>query len=340
MALNENAIVITGVTENEMVYTNDDNLGVPVVRQITSLEGLELCITDAIRRSGTGYILDWRFSDINGDGITDVVAKLNGVPLFTLALKQDATTGKYSYEFTMLSELPTTVLAADGGDIQAGGPAGSINVGLLESDCFVQITGTAKSGAVGAVNASDGFAGVGNGNLDKGESMCFQVFGPNGEVKDISNLTIQTKTGGQTAKYTYTLYKDGAVVGTGSATLASDADLVIDKGITFDKVVVKAEGNAVKLGVGGLRIETGVDMILDFEFSAKDGDGNLVDSDWLWIKVDGNGDGVVTDNFIDEHDPGVYWSDDNYSEAAWNSTPDPWDNHIAFPGPEYYFPDI
>lgn len=82
------------------------------------------------------------YADVDGDGAIgqhEIVGKLNGANFYSLLVEADG-----DYTFKLLDTLKGTNIGLDAKDIKAGAPnTNSIEVGALQSDDFVRITGGA-----------------------------------------------------------------------------------------------------------------------------------------------------------------------------------------------------
>ena len=287
------------------------------------------CILNSIKRDGIGYELDWHYVDDNGDGVISqdemdhIIGTLNGEDFYDLQIFDDG-----QFAFQMLMEIPSYTYSLDGGDIKAGGPDSTwIDVGILDDDAFVQIIGL-DGGNPAAINESNGFVGVTNGNLDAGEAIRFHVVSddPDSSVLgdetlvEVTTLSIGTKTPKDTV-YDVKAYRDGVEVFTlTDVVVGKNGTLVVeDGGVPFDEVeITLVEGNAVKLGLADISFEVSPDLVLDFKFGAYDDHGDAVaEPEWAWFKIDGNGDGLITNNFADENnDAGFLWLADDFGTTA------------------------
>ncbi len=301
----------------------------------TADEPAEFFITSAVRRAGPGFLIDWRYADIDGDGTieqNEILGTLNGQPFYTLKVNDDGT-----YAFTLLQNLSSSEsLSYDGTIIKAGAPSTAfIEVGLNSdnggtNDAFVQMIAY-DGNKLSAINESNAFVGVKNGNLDKGESIVFRVVDEDsspalgGETfLDVTKLTIDSKTGGQNVTYRITAYNNTdsgkSQVFTYDTVLGSDAELVVQQnGIVFDEVKVEVlKGNAVKLGLAGLEVETvsAVEMVLNFDLNIRNDCGTDLEV-WRFM-LDTDQSGRIETNAISEHPPTSYpfdWA--NFGDDRW-----------------------
>jgi hypothetical protein len=201
------------------------------------------------------------------------------------------------YLFTLTGTLPSSTLNLTSAEIKAGAPdTNSIQVGTIENDDYVVI-----AGGGGAINESNGFVGVKNGNLDTGESLTFTLY-------DGSTDPDQQ------------LYFEGLIIGTKSAQASSynvhvdyvdpnktDIDYVVNVPKNTPIVVdpagddliqsitlTKESGPALKIGVGDIDILLPADDIqLGYTVELKDGDNDTTTQNFT-VDIDGNNDGVYS----------------------------------------------
>ncbi len=137
----------------------------------------------------------WSYANAGHTAINGYFVDSSNVshPLYTLVL--DPATG--GYLFTMVGKLPPTTEHLTSTIIHAGGPANAVDVAAAApSTDYGHIVGASDHGA-GAINASHGYVGVDNGNLDGGESITLSLHKANGDTIDISGIKIGTKSAGQ-----------------------------------------------------------------------------------------------------------------------------------------------
>lgn len=214
--------------------------------------------------------------------------------LYTLVL--NPSTGAYT--FTMTGSLPPTSEGLSSTIIHAGGPTDTIDVqAKAPSTDFGRIIADSTVGA-GLVNASHGFVGVDNGNLDPNESLNLSLHEANGDLILISGITIGTKSA-QTCLYDYFVtLSDNSVVqvgdnvavakgGTISVLDPNPNDALLIKSVT----VTMVSGNAIKIGLGDINFLVPPDDIqLGFTVRLTDGDNDTADKSFT-VDIDGNNDG-------------------------------------------------
>lgn len=214
--------------------------------------------------------------------------------LYTLVL--DPSTGGYT--FTMTGSLPPTSEGLSSTIIHAGGPTDTVDVqAKAPSTDFGRIVADSTVGD-GLVNASHGFVGVDNGNLDPNESLTLSLHEANGDLIEISGITIGTKSA-QTALYDYFVtLSDNSVVQVGNDVAVpkggtitvldpNDADSLLIKSVT----VTMVDGNAIKIGLGDINFLVPPDDIqLGFTVRLTDGDNDFADKSFT-VDIDGNNDG-------------------------------------------------
>lgn len=236
----------------------------------------------------------WTYDDSSHSSITGTFTDTNNVQqdLYTLVVNPDGT-----YEFDMIGTLPGGVVPLSSTIIHAGGPANLVDVAAkAPSTDFARILagdGTAHP----LVNASHGFVGVDNGNLDNGESLTLSLHAANGDLIDFSELKIGTKSAG-TSHYNYTLHmSDGSdvtvtnqPVGKGGTIDVVDPD-PNDNVLIETVTVTKVDGNAVKIGLGNIQFITPPDDVqLGFAVQLADGDSDVQTANFT-VGIDGNNDG-------------------------------------------------
>lgn len=250
---------------------------------------------------------DFRFSFFDTDGIpnNEIHGTSGGAaltPLYDLVLNADGT-----YEFTLTGELPGTTLNLSTAEIKAGGPdTNSIQVGALENDDYVVITGDSSVGA-GNINESHAFVGVDNGNLDAHESLAFTLFDGSNDPIYFEGLSIGTKSA-QASHYEWdALLTDGTHIhnpgGAAGVLVPKNGTIFVSPDLPGDELiasitVTKVDGSATKIGVGDIDIFLPAqDLQLDFGVRLTDGDHDYVDTSFL-VQIDGNHDGLITNPVI------------------------------------------
>lgn len=238
----------------------------------------------------------WTFDDASQSAITGTY---KGVDLYSLSLNADGT-----YDIEMLSALPGTEVSLGSTIIHAGGPTDTVDVLVSGSDDgdFGRIIADSTVGA-GLVNASHGFVGVDNGNLDNGESLNLSLHEADGDFIYFSGLTVGTKSA-QACQYdVFVTMADGSVVQVeDNISIGKNGTLtVMDPDATDDVLIesvtmVKVDGNAIKIGLGGIEfIIPPEDVQLNFDVALTDGDDDVVTSSFL-VDIDGDGDGLFEAN--------------------------------------------
>ena len=237
----------------------------------------------------------WQYFDVDGvNGVenNEIMGFYKGSALYTLELEDNGT-----YEFNMIGTLPSSELSLDTSDIKAGAPnTNSIDVGALNSTNFVRI---AAGG--GAVNESNAFVGVANGNLDVGESLTFTLREADADPINFNGISIGTKSA-QASVYNWSATPVGggpAITGTESVakngTILIDPDDLGDVQIT-SVTVTKVSGSATKIGLGDIDILVPPnDVQLGFSVRETDGDNDFVGQSFT-VDIDGNLDGVFSAN--------------------------------------------
>lgn len=236
----------------------------------------------------------WTYDDDSHTAITGTFRDSNNVDhdLYTLVVNQDGT-----YEFKMIGTLPDKSEQLSSTIIHAGGPVDTVDVlAKAPSTDFARIV--ADDGTNNPlVNASHGFVGVDNGNLDNGESLTLSLHKANGDLIEVSGITIGTKSAG-------TCHYDVFVTINGVETQVSDNLEVLKNGIIavndpdpndnelIESIrIVKVDGNAIKIGLGNINFLLPPDDIqLPFAVQIADGDTDAQHASFT-VDIDGNNDG-------------------------------------------------
>ena len=231
----------------------------------------------------------WSYFNVDGtNGVENNEIKVfyNGTALYTLELND---TG--GYVFKMLSALPGSQVDFSAAEIKAGAPnSNSINVGAVDSSDYVTI-----AGGGGAINESHGFVGVGNGNLDPGESLTLTLHESDGTLIPFTNINIGTKSA-QASSYTWVATKVGGGTITGTENTAKNQAITISsaelQGFLIESITLtKVSGPALKIGVDDIHIFTAPDDVqLGFTVQLKDGDNDTQTASFV-VDIDGNNDG-------------------------------------------------
>ncbi len=293
----------------------------PVIDETTVGSGEDLLVSNTVNATdGDEYLFDagadgvgaWTIIGapsgsggltVSYDGDTteqSILGKLNGTDFYTLTVDNDG-----NYDFTLLSAMPGTSLPVSSTQVHAAGPASPYDVLLESSTDYMRITGTNSDGSNGLFNASNGYGGIANGNLDADETISISLMdskdtaATGDDVKvDITGIKIPTKTsgsGGGTFHYNYFAYNDGNLVysQTNVAVTRNSSIEVNSGGILFDTLVIESiDGIAVKLGVGDSEIFVPPpDIRLNFNLQLADGDGDT-DTASFFVDIDGNGGGI------------------------------------------------
>jgi hypothetical protein len=227
----------------------------------------------------------WTFDGTDQDAITGTY---KGMDLYTLALDPDGT-----YTFNMIGTLPSSSLDLNTAEIKAGAPdTNSIDVGVLQNDQFVTITG-----GNGNINESNAFVGVANGNLDVGESLTFELFDGNTQLT-FDGISIGTKSA-QASQYSWTATLADGGTDSGTESVGKNGTILIDSldldGETITSITItKLTGQATKIGLGDIELLMPPDDVtLDFDVRLTDGDGDWTDESFS-VSIDGNNDGDIT----------------------------------------------
>jgi hypothetical protein len=250
----------------------------------------DVTIVGAPDTLGFSFIFDAEHDSITGS--------LNGHELYTLSVDDNG-----GYVFTLTGELPSSTLNLNTAEIKAGGPdTNSIEVGAIENDSFVRISGDSSVGA-GNINESHAFVGVDNGNLDAGESLTFALYNPDSADPGIDpdqiffeGIRIGTKSAGA-SMYHWEADLVGGGTASGDLSVGKNGTLLIDPtgDVLIESITVtKLTGSATKIGLGDIDILLPPgDYKLGFDVQATDADGDY-DQTSFFVQIDGNGDGFIT----------------------------------------------
>jgi hypothetical protein len=215
--------------------------------------------------------------------------------LYTLSL--NASTGAYT--FTMTGALPPKPEGLTSTIIHAGGPTTQVDVAAeAPSTNFGRIIGDSDNGA-GLVNASHGFVGVDNGNLDEGESLTLSLHKADESLILISGISIGTKAPQDVTYDYFVTLSNNTVVQVGNDVVVEGGDpiVVLDPNPN-DNLLIKSvtiqmvDGNAIKIGLGDIDFLVPPDDVqLGFTVRLTDGDNDFTDRSFT-VDIDGNNDGV------------------------------------------------
>ena len=236
---------------------------------------------------------DFTWSYFNVDGVNgiennEIKGFYKGSALYTLELEDDGT-----YTINMIGTLPSSSLNLNTAEIKAGGPdTNSIEVGAIENDQFVRISGDSASGA-GNINESHAFVGVDNGNLDVGETLTFTLHEANADLINFLGMSIGTKSAAASNYHIVASLVGGGTYET-NLSVPKNGTLVIDPpGDVFVTSidVTKLTGSATKIGLGDIDIFVPAnDVNLSFDVQLKDGDNDPTGTSFS-VSIDGNNDG-------------------------------------------------
>lgn len=227
---------------------------------------------------------------------TSITGTYKGTSLYTLTLNG----ANGTYVFNMLGALPGTTEGLSSTIIHAGGPTDTIDVlAKAPSTDFARIEADSTVGT-GNVNASHGYVGVDNGNLDAGESLTFSLYQSDGTMIEFSSLTIGTKSAG-TSHYNYILHmSDGSTSEIDNVEVLKGKAITVSDPNTTDHVLIdsvevfKVDGNALKIGLGDIQfVLPPNDAQLGFSVQLTDGDNDTATRSFT-VDIDGNGDGVYS----------------------------------------------
>jgi hypothetical protein len=240
----------------------------------------------------------WTYDNASHTSITGTYRDALNVDhsLYTLVL--NPSTGAYT--FTLTSKLPSSTESLGSTIIHAGGPTDTVDVQAASSTDFGRIVADSTVGA-GLVNASHGFVGVDNGNLDSGESLNLSLHEANGDLIDVSGINIGTKSAG-TSHYDYFVHmSDGSDIQVGDdvAVGKNGTITILDPNANDDVLiesitVFKVDGNAIKIGLGDIQFLIPPDDVqLGFSVELKDGDNDTTTQNFT-VDIDGNNDGIYS----------------------------------------------
>ena len=234
----------------------------------------------------------WAYTDSTHTSITGTYLDALNVShsLYTLSL--NSSTGAYT--FTMTGTLPSSTLNLTSAEIKAGAPdTNSIQVGAIENDDYVVI-----AGGGGAINESNGFVGVKNGNLDTGESLTFTLFDgstdPDAQLY-FQGLIIGTKSAQASSYNVHIDFVDPNKADIDYLqNVAKNTPIVVDPAgddLIQSITLTKESGPALKIGVGDIDILLPAnDIQLGFTVELKDGDNDTTTQNFT-VDIDGNNDG-------------------------------------------------
>jgi VCBS repeat-containing protein len=259
-----------------------------------------------------GKSVVFSLTDANSDGIQELVGKAdldgNGsleTTVLTLAIAGDATPEDGAYTLTLndVIDLPVTRTTLLFDDISAGGGKDQLLVG---TQLLIEDTNIGDGNA--QVKASSGFVGIDNNIMNTGETVVYK-FADTVDGSASPNYTITQKaivndvalklfdTGSGSDTFTWTAYKNGVQVGTGSMTVGdhqnfdftnnlsgitetgsdttSDGLIHVDGG--YDQLNVSVTSGSLKVGgVSYISVSNPEDLNLSFGYTATDGDGDAV----------------------------------------------------------------
>lgn len=236
----------------------------------------------------------WAYYNVdgtNGTELNEIKGQYKGSDLYTLELNDDGT-----YTFKMIGTLPGSQVDFSAAEIKAGAPnTNSIDVGAVGSDEYVTI-----AGGGGAINESHGFVGVGNGNLDPGESLTLSLHEADGDLIPFTSINIGTKSA-QASSYSWVATKVGGGTISGTENVGKNQPIDLSstdlQGFLIESVTItKISGPAIKIGVDDIHIFTLPDDVqLGFTVELKDGDTDAVTQSFV-VDIDGNNDGTFDSN--------------------------------------------
>jgi hypothetical protein len=240
--------------------------------------------------------------DVNGDSITGnneikgtYTVGSTTIDLYTLILNPDGT-----YTFDMIGALPNSTENLGTTVIHAGGPTDTVDVAAASGTDFGRIVADSTVGA-GLVNASHGFVGVDNGNLDSGEQLNLSLHEANGDVIDVLGINVGTKSAGISHYDCFVTLSDNSVVQVaddlqvGKNGIIHVVDPNLNDNLLISSVTIfKVDGNAVKIGLGDIQFLLPPDDVqLSFDVRLTDGDNDFVNQSFT-VSIDGNNDGSIT----------------------------------------------
>ncbi|MCH8616324.1 DUF5801 domain-containing protein [Sphingomonas sp. SM33] len=240
----------------------------------------------------------WQYFDVdgvNGAENNEIKGFYKGSPLYTLELNNDGT-----YTFKMIGTLPSSTENLGTTIIHAGGPTDTVDVqAAAPSTDFGRIIADSAVGA-GLVNASHGFVGVDNGNLDNGEELNLSLHKANGDLISVTGINVGTKSAGTchydvfvTINGVETQVLNDVAVGKNGVIHVDDPN-PNDNFLIQSVSIVKVDGNAVKIGLGDIQfLLPPNDVQLGFTVEEKDGDNDPVTANFT-VDIDGNNDGTYS----------------------------------------------
>jgi acetyltransferase-like isoleucine patch superfamily enzyme len=235
---------------------------------------------------------DFQWTYDNGDH-TSITGTYKGTDLYTLVLNSDGT-----YTFTMTDTLPGTDVGLSSTVIHAGGPTDTVDVlAKAPSTDFARIVGDDGTNNP-LVNASHGYVGVDNGNLDNGESLTLSLYDASSNPIDFSELKIGTKSAGMCHYDIFVTMSDSSYIQVGdNVAIGKNGTIDVLDPNSSDNVLIesvtifKVDGNAIKIGLSNIHFITPPDdALLEFGVQLLDGDNDAVTSSFT-VGIDGNNDG-------------------------------------------------
>ncbi len=207
----------------------------------------------------------------------------------------------YTLTLSQMIEAPTIsediTITTD--TLKAGSPiAGGFQVTVEGIDINV----TSAGGAV--YPSSDGY-GVGNTDIDTGESLAFSLDDPSGVFSGLSIKVGNFTTAGQDDTFYYQRFLNGVAVDTDPVAVpatsnnASTEEVINipDSSQGFDAVVISGDDFRIISFDASVEVVSSLDTFLDFAVDVKDNDGDVHGGDFQ-VAVDTSGDGqyVTLDN--------------------------------------------
>jgi hypothetical protein len=236
----------------------------------------------------------WSYFNVdgtNGTELNEIKGFYKGTALYTLELDDNG-----GYVFKMIGTLPGSQVDFSAAEIKAGAPnTNSIDVGAVGSDEYVTIAGSG-----GAINESHGFVGVGNGNLDPGESLTLSLHEADGDLIPFTSINIGTKSA-QASSYSWVATKVGGGTISGTENVGKNQPIDLSstdlQGFLIESITItKISGPAIKIGVDDIHIFTLPDDVqLGFTVKLTDGDGDSTTSSFV-VDIDGNNNGTYDSN--------------------------------------------
>lgn len=239
----------------------------------------------------------WQYFDVDGSGtagLDEIKGFYKGSALYTLEINADGT-----YVFKMIGTLPGSTLDLNPAEvIKAGSPdTPTLEIGAKQNDDYVEMTGGG-----GNINESHGVVGVGNGNLDIGESITFRLFDGDDNQLTFQGIQIGTKSAqGGEYSWTATLVGGGTISSSVNEIVGKNGTIDISSldlgGATIDSItIMKVSGSAIKIGVSDIHIVIQPDDVqLGFTAELKDGDNDTTTASFV-VDIDGNNDGNYDSN--------------------------------------------